>query len=240
MIFLEFCFLDNFDYFFFLFIADVKELEKGMELTKRELENRLNTPMNTTATIDQQRLKQEQNQILQNFVDRANDLVIKLKTDSSNAQTAFKECADYYGEDSKSAHCNTFFGYFVRFISTWKLCVEENEKRRKKEIELMRNPNPNSSQNSSSNKNNKLPGANNQLKNDLISELRSRNSNKPKPYVKTEAKDLQDGMFEQIITDMKSHPFRTGQYVDRKKGSSFRSDRRNENMAISSHETEPL
>ena len=176
---------------------------------------------------------------MQNFVDKANDLVIKLKTDSSNAQTAFKECADYYGEDSKSAHCNTFFGYFVRFIATWKTCVEENEKKRKKEIELMKNP-PNSSSQNSKNKN--LPGANNQaiLKNDLISELRSRN-NKPKPYVKTEAKDLQDGMFEQIITDMKSHPFRTGQYVDRKKGSSFRSrDRRSENMAISSHETEPL
>merc|ERR1712150_101319 len=96
-------------------LTDVKELEKGMELTKRELGNRLNTPMNATTTNEQQRLKQEQNQILQNFVDRANDLVIKLKTDSSNAQTAFKECADYYGEDSKSAHCNTFFGYFVRF-----------------------------------------------------------------------------------------------------------------------------
>jgi Fe2+ transport system protein B len=217
----------------FFFIADVKELEKGMELTKRELGNRLNTPMNATTTNEQQRLKQEQNQILQNFVDRANDLVIKLKTDSSNAQTAFKECADYYGEDSKSAHCNTFFGYFVRFMSTWKACVEENEKKRKKEMELMRNPPQNS-------KNNK-PGANMQMvKNDLISELRSRNSNKPKPYVKTEAKDLQDGMFEQIITDMKSHPFRTGQYVDRKKGSSFRRDRRSDNMAISSHETEPL
>ena len=71
-------------------LTDVRELEKGMDLTKRELENRLNAPINATSSKEQQRLKSGQNQSLQDFVNVASDLVNKLRTDFNNAQSAFK------------------------------------------------------------------------------------------------------------------------------------------------------
>ena len=62
----------------------------GMDLTKRELENRLNAPINATSSKEQQRLKSEQNNSLQDFVNMASGLVTRLRTDTDNAQSAFK------------------------------------------------------------------------------------------------------------------------------------------------------
>ena len=64
----------------------------GMDLTKRELENRLNVPINATSSKEQQRLKSEQNNSLQDFVNMASGLVTRLRTDTDNAQSAFKVC----------------------------------------------------------------------------------------------------------------------------------------------------
>ena len=61
-----------------------------MDLTKRELENRLNAPINATSSKEQQRLKCEQNKSLQDFVNETSKLVSKLRTDTDNAQSAFK------------------------------------------------------------------------------------------------------------------------------------------------------
>ena len=61
-----------------------------MDLTKRELENRLNAPINATSSKEQQRLKSEQNNSLQEFVNMASGLVTRLRTDTDNAQSAFK------------------------------------------------------------------------------------------------------------------------------------------------------
>ena len=63
-----------------------------MDLTKRELENRLNAPINATSSKEQQRLKSEQNNSLQDFVNMASGLVTRLRTDTDNAQSAFKVC----------------------------------------------------------------------------------------------------------------------------------------------------
>ena len=204
-----------------LFITDVRELEKGMELTKRELENRLKVVPNATTTVEQQRIKQDQNQALQNFVDKASDLVIKLRTDTNNAQAAFKDCAEYFGEDSKVMDCNTFFGYFVRFTAIWKTHVEENVKRRKiqeQTLALMKNPPPVQSKKPSQEK----------MKNAVINELKTRNTGNH--LFKFNPNEVQDGTFEKIIMDMKDQPFRT-------KGS-FRKPARHEGMAISSQETD--
>ena len=45
-------------------------------------------------------------------------------------QAAFQECAEFFGENPKSMDANTFFGYFVRFVATWKAAELENERRR--------------------------------------------------------------------------------------------------------------
>ena len=63
-----------------------------MDQTKRELENRLNAPINATSSKEQQRLKSEQNNSLQDFVNMASGLVTRLRTDTDNTQSAFKVC----------------------------------------------------------------------------------------------------------------------------------------------------
>ena len=101
----------------FKIFSDVKELEKNMSITQRELDKRLATPANATTSTEQQKLKSHQNQNLSDFATRASDIVSKMKNDAQNAQNAFKDCAEYFGEDPKIIDCSTFFGYFMRLIS---------------------------------------------------------------------------------------------------------------------------
>ena len=61
-----------------------------MDLTKRELENRLNAPIQSMQNKEQQRLKSEQNKSLQEFVNLASEKVSKLRSDANNAQSSFK------------------------------------------------------------------------------------------------------------------------------------------------------
>ena len=61
-----------------------------MDLTKRELENRLNAPIQSMQNKEQQRLKSEQNKSLQEFVNIASEKVSKLRSDANNAQSSFK------------------------------------------------------------------------------------------------------------------------------------------------------
>ena len=61
-----------------------------MDLTKRELENRLNAPIQSMQNKEQQRLKSEQNKSLQEFVNVASEKVSKLRSDANNAQSSFK------------------------------------------------------------------------------------------------------------------------------------------------------
>ena len=88
-----------------------------MSITQRELDKRLATPANATTSTEQQKLKSHQNQNLSDFATRASDIVSKMKNDAQNAQNAFKDCAEYFGEDPKIIDCSTFFGYFMRLIS---------------------------------------------------------------------------------------------------------------------------
>jgi hypothetical protein len=211
-----------------IFIADVRELEKGMELTKRELDNRMAVPPNVTMTKEQQTLKSNQNQSLQDFVSRASVLVSKLRSDANSAQSAFKECAEYFGEDTKTADCNAFFGYFVRFNAMWKTAEVENIQRRKLlEAEKAKlNGQKETAVKKASQVN---------MKHAVINELKTRNHTKP--FIKPVPSEFQDGTFEDIILGMKSEPYRTN--INEGMRKSFRRQR-SDGMAISSNETEAL
>ena len=195
-----------------------------MNITQRELDKRLATPANATTTSEQQKLKSHQNQNLSDFAARASDLVSKMKNDAQNAQVAFKDCAEYFGEDPKVIDCSTFFGYFMRFISTWKLAQEENEKRRKmQKVQEAKSEENNAKQNQVN------------VKNALISELKTRNN---RNLIKPAPNDIQDGTFEDIILGMKSEPYRANiNEVGTRK--SFRRQR-SDNLALTTNETEPL
>ncbi len=201
-----------------------------MELTKRELANRINATSNPASTTSKEAVlvKMEQNKFLQDFVDRASAQVTKLRQDADNANSNFRECAEFFGEDPKSIDCNAFFGYFVRFVTTWKTANEENEKRRKleeqKRIQQANQDLANQTKASSQ--------AN--MKNAVINELKSRNQ---RNFIKPEPNEFQDGTFEDIILGMKSEPYRTN--INEGMRKSFRRQRA-DGLALSTAETEPL
>ena len=106
-------------------LTDVQELEKGMNLTLKELGAR---QANTTTSS-----KQQQNLVLKDFADNAKEMLTKLSVDASNAKAAFTDCLEHYGENNKSMDSNAFFAILLRFINGWKNAEMENEKRRKLE-----------------------------------------------------------------------------------------------------------
>ena len=121
-------------------MSDVRELEIGMNKTKKELEARMNTPNNLkTATSTQRTMA------LKDFCDNAGTQLMKLKEDAEGAQKAFNACLDHYGEDpkDKETDTNTFFALLKRFCDSWKKAEEENikmeklkrEREMKKELE---------------------------------------------------------------------------------------------------------
>ena len=205
-----------------------------MEQTRKELDNRLNAPINATSTKEQQRLKISQNQSLQDFVDKASGQVTKLRSDANNAQSSFRDCAEYFGEDVKMIDCNTFFGYFERFVATWKKAEEDNVKRHKQMLESQRKQQMEAKETIAANTN----PAN--VKSALINELKTRNSRiikfKPGPD------EFKDGTFEDIILGMKSEPYRNPNNMAMEGvRKSFRSRRSGDPMtALTTNETEPL
>lgn len=195
-----------------------------MELTKKELDNRLAAPINATSTREQQRIKDHQNASLQDFVDKASDLVSKLRMDTDSASFAFKQCVEFFGEEPKSMDCNTLFGYLVRFVATWKSAEEDNVKRQRMlEMQAKEEKAKNTQREESQT-----------IKSAVINELKSRNNRFKMPLPKPE--EFQDGTFEDIIMGMKSQPYRNN--INEGKRKSFR--KRGLETSLSTGETEPL
>ncbi|KAL5290677.1 FMNL2 family protein [Megaselia abdita] len=99
-------------------IADVHELEKGMEQVRKEADLRS---------------KGSQIHILRDFLNNTEEKLKKAKVDLKNAQDAFKECVEYFGESSRNADASAFFSLIVRFSRAFKQHDQENEQRRRLE-----------------------------------------------------------------------------------------------------------
>lgn len=91
-------------------LTDVTELEKGMDQVRREADVKNKGP---------------QNIVLRDFLNNSEDKLRKLKLDSKNAEEAFKQCVEYFGEASRNTDANTFFSLLVRFVRAVKVCVCE-------------------------------------------------------------------------------------------------------------------
>lgn len=81
-------------------ITDVTELEKGMEMVRKEADMRNKGP---------------QNLVLKDFLTNSEDKLRKLRVESKNAQDAFMKCVEYFGESARNTDANTFFSLLVRF-----------------------------------------------------------------------------------------------------------------------------
>ncbi|XP_013116721.1 formin-like protein isoform X5 [Stomoxys calcitrans] len=99
-------------------VTDVHDLEKGMELVKKEAELRV---------------KGSQTHILRDFLNNSEDKLKKIKMELKMAQDAFKECVEYFGESSRNADAAAFFSLIVRFSRAFKAYDQENEQRRRLE-----------------------------------------------------------------------------------------------------------
>uniref|UniRef100_A0A1B6DWK9 Formin-like protein n=1 Tax=Clastoptera arizonana TaxID=38151 RepID=A0A1B6DWK9_9HEMI len=176
-------------------ISDVSELEKGMELVRKESEVRRER---TNPTV------------LRDFLANSEDKLRKLKTDAKIAQDLFRECLEYFGESPRSSDANTFFSLLVRFTKSYKTAEQENEQRRR--LELAAAEASNNSNNIDVAKRNKI----NQKKQQeaVINELKN------KTRLVQEKKllhqdDVYNGALEDILLGLKSEPYRRADAVRR-------------------------
>ena len=162
-------------------MTDVNELEKGMNLTLKELSARQNAPPNPSKT--------QRNLALKDFCDNANAQLKKLKVDATNAKTVYVDCLEHFGEDAKNLDANTFFAILMRFCAGWKTAETDNIKREKlkkaqeaqKQKALQENNNQDTANNQVNNKNAR------NMKNSqasLIAELKNKNTRKPINHIR--------------------------------------------------------
>ncbi|XP_026327591.1 formin-like protein isoform X2 [Hyposmocoma kahamanoa] len=100
-------------------VADVTELERGMEAVKRECDAR-----------DAHRAN---GLVLRDFISNAADKLRRLRVETKHAQDSFAACVEYFGEAPRSCDANAFFSLLVRFTRAFKQADAENEQRRRLE-----------------------------------------------------------------------------------------------------------
>lgn len=86
--------------------TDVHELEKGMDLVRKEFELRG---------------KEKHNTVLRDFLNNSEEKLRRLKSDARTAGEAFRECVEFFGESPRQADANTFFSLLVRFARAFKV-----------------------------------------------------------------------------------------------------------------------
>uniref|UniRef100_A0A3B4WWF2 Formin like 2 n=1 Tax=Seriola lalandi dorsalis TaxID=1841481 RepID=A0A3B4WWF2_SERLL len=100
-------------------LLDVKELHRGMELTKREYS------------------MHGHNTMLKDFITHNENKLKKLQDDAKIAQDAFDEAVKFFGENSKTTPPSVFFPVFVRFVKAYRQAEEDNEQRKRQEQIMM-------------------------------------------------------------------------------------------------------
>ncbi|XP_016146869.1 formin-like protein 1 isoform X2 [Sinocyclocheilus grahami] len=160
-------------------LADVRSLEKGMEVVRKEF------------------LQQKDSAILTNFMSKNGSLLDSVVKDSKTAEEVYHSVVEYFGEDPKSTPPSVFFPVFARFIKAYKLAEQENKQRKKKISEtdfgtdLPISDPPMSTA---------MPALPRFPQVDLIAELKRRQMT---PLVR----EGKDGAIEDIITDLRKQPY---------------------------------
>jgi hypothetical protein len=89
-------------------IADVNELEKGMEIVRKEV---LAVGKNAQCLV------------LKDFLSNSEDKLKKISADTKVAHQNFKECNEFFGESSRNPDANAFFSLLVRFVKAFKVSL---------------------------------------------------------------------------------------------------------------------
>lgn len=92
-------------------VTDIHELEKGMDLVRKEAELRGTGKERGSG----------QSVVLRDFLANSEEKLRRLKADGRTAQDAFRECVEYFGESPRTTDANTFFSLLVRFARAFKV-----------------------------------------------------------------------------------------------------------------------
>ncbi|XP_037031571.1 formin-like protein [Bradysia coprophila] len=177
-------------------VTDVHELEKGMDIVRKEAELRG---------------KGQPTHVLKDFLNNSEEKLKKIKQDAKIAQTVFKECVEYFGESSRNADANAFFSLLVRFTKAVKTTDHENEQRRRLEQAALLAASKKESDEVIL-RNNKL----NQKKQQdaVINELKNKtNAVREKKLLQQD--EVYNGALEDILLGLKSEPYRRADAVRR-------------------------
>ncbi|KAI3365012.1 hypothetical protein L3Q82_000952 [Scortum barcoo] len=159
-------------------LQDVRALERGMEMTRREF------------TVE------KDNPVLQKFLSSNTELLQSLIADGKTAQDAYDSAVEYFGENSKTTPPSMFFPVFVRFIKAYKQAEQEIEQRKRHVLNCDALSTPTKPEVTT----NKVPVTSRLPQMDLIAELKKR-------QVSPLVREGKDGAIEDIITALKSVPF---------------------------------
>lgn len=89
-------------------LTDVNELEKTMEIVKKECETR--SYGNAQHVM-----------VLRDFLINSEDKLIRLRNETNTAQESFRDCVEYFGEPRRGTDANAFFSMLVRFVKAFKV-----------------------------------------------------------------------------------------------------------------------
>uniref|UniRef100_A0A8C8VPG7 Formin like 1 n=1 Tax=Pelusios castaneus TaxID=367368 RepID=A0A8C8VPG7_9SAUR len=84
-------------------LQDMRALQQGMELTRKEF------------------MRQDDSQVLKDFLKANTEVMEKLQTDGKTAQEAYESAVEYFGENPKTNPPTMFFPVFGRFVKAYKV-----------------------------------------------------------------------------------------------------------------------
>lgn len=89
-------------------LTDVNELEKNMEIVKKECETRAYG-------------KAQHMIVLRDFLNNSEEKLKRLRNETKTAQESFGDCVEYFGEARRGTDANNFFSMLVRFVKAFKV-----------------------------------------------------------------------------------------------------------------------
>uniref|UniRef100_A0A8C8SQ88 Formin like 1 n=1 Tax=Pelusios castaneus TaxID=367368 RepID=A0A8C8SQ88_9SAUR len=164
-------------------LQDMRALQQGMELTRKEF------------------MRQDDSQVLKDFLKANTEVMEKLQTDGKTAQEAYESAVEYFGENPKTNPPTMFFPVFGRFVKAYKKAEQDVELWRKEEAAAKEvESNPPSKQEPKS----PVHKVKRQQM-DMIAELKKKQMVK-EPLIYEGG----DGAIEDIISELRNQPYRRG------------------------------
>uniref|UniRef100_A0A8C1A951 Formin-like 2a n=1 Tax=Cyprinus carpio carpio TaxID=630221 RepID=A0A8C1A951_CYPCA len=172
-------------------LLDVKELQRGMDLMKREYS------------------MHGHNTLLRDFIQQNENKLKKLQDDAKIAQDAFDEVVKFFGENSKTTPPSVFFPVFVRFVKAYRQAEEDNEQKKRQEQMMMEKLIEQEAMMAQEDQKSPSHKSKRQQQ-ELIAELRKKQVKDSRHVY-----EGKDGAIEDIITDLRNQPYRRADAVRR-------------------------